>query len=403
MSTEFEEFTTALEHSTRRDSAAGSQPEFSRVTVLGGGTEGRLLAALSLSQNRSVTLFSAYGTELNALRAAGGITLRGDGPIGTFQTDQSSSPSIQTTAELDSAVASADLIFLTGPVHKHRTYAMVLADHLKDGQTLVIAPGRTFAAFEICSLLKVGGCQADITVLEVQNLPYWVEADGNTLHLSECDGASGGALPADQTSHLDALRELLPNVKSASTVLQSSFSDGSGAVECVALMLGSSLVAAGTGKSLPAGAQPLPEREKFRTLLDSERSRSVVSLILQERREVAKRYGIRNLPDDEIWINAHCGTEMGSGSRPIPSAQDSLALLRDAVTGSLIPLQSAGRLADVATPATDSLITLAGALLGRNIAVAGRRLEAMGVTADDRDEARRIMESLARGDVTVGI
>ena len=396
MSTEFEEFTTALERSTRRDSAAGSQPEFSRVTVLGGGTEGRLLAALSLSQNRSVTLFSAYGTELNALRAAGGITLRGDGPIGTFQTDQSSSPSIQTTAELDSAVASADLIFLTGPVHKHRTYAMVLADHLKDGQTLVIAPGRTFAAFEICSLLKVGGCQADITVLEVQNLPYWVEADGNTLHLSECDGASGGALPADQTSHLDALRELLPNVKSASTVLQSSFSDGSGAVECVALMLGSSL-AAGTGKSLPAGAQPLPERETFRTLLDSERSRSVVSLILQERREVAKRYGIRNLPDDEIWINAHCGTEMGSGSRPIPSAQDSLALLRDAVTGSLIPLQSAGRLADVATPATDSLITLAGALLGRNIAVAGRRLEAMGVTADDRDEARRNMESLARG------
>ena len=397
MSTEFEEFTTALEHSTRRDSAAGSQPEFSRVTVLGGGTEGRLLAALSLSQNRSVTLFSAYGTELNALRAAGGITLRGDGPIGTFQTDQSSSPSIQTTAELDSAVASADLIFLTGPVHKHRTYAMVLADHLKDGQTLVIAPGRTFAAFEICSLLKVGGCQADITVLEVQNLPYWVEADGNTLHLSECDGASGGALPADQTSHLDALRELLPNIKSASTVLQSSFSDGSGAVECVALMLGSSLVAAGTGKSLPAGAQPLPEREKFRTLLDSERSRSVVLHVLQERREVAKRYGIRNLPDDEIWINAHCGTEMGSGSRPIPSAQDSLALLRDAVTGSLIPLQSAGRLADVATPATDSLITLAGALLGRNIAVAGRRLEAMGVTADDRDEARRIMESLARG------
>ena len=396
MSTEFEEFTTALERSTRRDSAAGSQPEFSRVTVLGGGTEGRLLAALSLSQNRSVTLFSAYGTELNALRAAGGITLRGDGPIGTFQTDQSSSPSIQTTAELDTAVASADLIFLTGPVHKHRTYAMVLADHLKDGQTLVIAPGRTFAAFEICSLLKVGGCQADITILEVQNLPYWVEADGNTLHLSECDGASGGALSADQTSHLDALRELLPNVKPASTVLQSSFSDGSGAVECVALMLGSSL-GAGTGKSLPAGAQPLPERETFRTLLDSERSRSVVSIVLQERREVAKRYGIRNLPDDEIWINAHCGTEMGSGSRPIPSAQDSLALLRDAVTGSLIPLQSAGRLADVATPATDSLITLAGALLGRNIAVAGRRLEAMGVTADDRDEARRIMESLARG------
>ena len=41
------------------------------------------------------------------------------------------------------AVLGAEVIFLTGPIHKQRTYAMVLADHLSDGQVLVLAPGRS--------------------------------------------------------------------------------------------------------------------------------------------------------------------------------------------------------------------------------------------------------------------
>lgn len=73
-------------------------------------------------------------------------------------------------------------------------------------------------------------------------------------------------------------------------------------------------------------------------------------------------------------------------------------MLRNAVSGSLIPLQSAGRLTGVKTPVTDSLITLAGALLGSDIATGGRRLESFNVTGADPDEVRRRMESLARGE-----
>ena len=136
-------------------------PVYERFAVLGGGADARLLAALCLSEGAQVTLFSAYGAELDALRNSSGISLRGAGPGGTYQVDRENAPSIRTTAELDAAVSDAQVIFLTGPVHKQRTYAMVLADHLSDGQVLVLAPGRSLGALETAWLLRIGGATAD--------------------------------------------------------------------------------------------------------------------------------------------------------------------------------------------------------------------------------------------------
>lgn len=393
MSAEFEAFAKALERSSERDKQLESLT-FNQVTVLGGGPEGRLLAALCLSQNRSVTLFSAYGAELNALRAAGGITLRGDGPVGTFQVDLDSSPSIKTTAELDSAVSSADLIFLTGPVHKHRTYAMVLAEHLRDGQTLVISPARTFAALEVSALLKIGGCRADITVVEVQHLPYWTEVQGNGLNLAVSATAAAATMPGNQSNAIHTLAELLPNLHPAPNALHSSLADGSGAVEAVGLMFGESAVA-GTSETLLPGAESLPSHNNFHSLLATSNCRSLVSAALNERRQVANRFGVRNLPDDERWIEICAGSD--SQIRFRPEVDDVPAVLRSAVAGSLIPLQSAGQLVGVSTPVTDSLITVAGALLGSDVSASGRRLETMGIRADNADEARKVLESLVRG------
>ncbi len=393
MSAEFEAFAKALERSSERDKQLES-PMFNQVTVLGGGPEGRLLAALCLSQNRSVTLFSAYGAELNALRAAGGITLRGDGPVGTFQVDLDSSPSIKTTAELDSAVSSADLIFLTGPVHKHRTYAMVLAEHLSDGQTLVIAPARTFAALEVSALLKIGGCRADITVVEVQHLPYWTEVQGNGLDLAASATAAAATMPGNQVNTIHSLAEILPNLHPAPNALHSSLADGSGVIEAVGLMFGESAVA-GASETLLPGAESLPSHNNFHSLLATPNCRSLVSAALNERRQVAGRFGVRNLPDDERWIEICAGSD--SQIRFRPEVEDVAAVLRSAVAGSLIPLQSAGQLVDVSTPVTDSLITVAGALLGSDVSASGRRLETMGIRADNADEARKVLESLVLG------
>jgi len=142
----------------------------SNVAVLGGALDGQLIAALCFAQGAQVSLFSAYATELESMQA--GIALQGNGPVGNYHVNQQRGPSIHAGAALDACLAGTDIVFLTGPVHKQRTYAMVLADHLSDGQVLVLPNARTFGAFEALSLLKLGGATADISVVEMQGMPY---------------------------------------------------------------------------------------------------------------------------------------------------------------------------------------------------------------------------------------
>lgn len=240
MSSGFDEFTEAVSKSTTKKPVIESK-SFSRIAVLGGGADARLIAALCLSEGAEVKLFSAYGEELSTLRSSSGVTLRGAGPVGTYHVDREDGPSIRTTAELDGAVTDAELIFLTGPVHKQRTYSMVLADHLKDGQVLVVAPGRSLGALETAWLLRIGGCTADVTIVEAQGLPYWYDEAGSILTLSQVAPMPAATLPSGRPEILSALKKYLPNLVMFDSVLGSGFSDGSALVEVPTLLMGGTI------------------------------------------------------------------------------------------------------------------------------------------------------------------
>ena len=87
MSSGFDEFTEAVSKSTTKKPVIESK-SFSRIAVLGGGADARLIAALCLSEGAEVKLFSAYGEELSTLRSSSGVTLRGAGPVGTYHVDR---------------------------------------------------------------------------------------------------------------------------------------------------------------------------------------------------------------------------------------------------------------------------------------------------------------------------
>jgi hypothetical protein len=392
--TAFEKFTEAVAAQSR-PVALASLPALGKVTVLGGGPDARLIAALCLAEGAEVTLFSAYGAELEALAAAGGVTLRGHGPIGTFQINQPAIPSIKTTAEIDRAIASAELIFLTGPVHKQRTYAMVLADHVRDGQVLVVAPGRSLGAVEAAWLLRVGGSKADVTLVEVQGLPYWHQAVGSVLNLTASGPAWASTLPSNRGQVLEALKRYLPNILPALSPVHSGFADGSGLVEVPALAIGGPVAPSGR-KELPRGGVPLPENENFRVLIGPGH-RAVMAEMADERHRVAMRFGVRDLPSLDDWLDIHAGTTEPAKARPIPSAAQATALVRCATIGSLVPLASAARVAGVEAKTTEAMIALVSSLLGSDIAKAGRRLETIGVTADTIDDARQLSDAIASG------
>ena len=392
MSAGFEEFTRAATRGSTR--GAPEHPKLDRISVLGGGADARLLAALCLAEGAEVTLFSAYGAELSLLAQSSGISLRGEGPVGTYQVDRDG-PSVRTTAELDAAVRDAQVIFLTGPLHKQRTYAMVLADHLSDGQILVLAPGRSLGAVETAWLLRIGGCAADVTLVEVQGLPYWFRSEGAALTLSQAAPMAAATLPRGREEVLDAVSAYLSNVQAVDSVLSCGFNDLSAAVEIPALILGGAAMGTG-GPDIPMGGVPLEDNQTFASLIGPDQT-EVIQGLADERRRIAAAFGVRNLPETGQWISTFVGAERGSGARPIPDQQTSRGMMRDGVLGSLVPLVSAGELAGIPSPLTNSLIAMSDRILGADVAAAGRRLEAIGVSAGDVDQARRIFDTIVTG------
>lgn len=392
MSAEFEEFARAASALGR--TAAPEPAPLSKVAVLGGGPDARLIAALALAGGGEVTLFSAYGRELELLRASSGIGLRGAGPVGSYHVDRDG-PAVKLTAELDAAVAGAEVIFLTGPIHKQRTYAMVLADHLSDGQVLVLAPGRSLGAVETAWMLRLGGCAADVTLVEVQGLPFWYRAEGAALHLSEAGVMCAATLPRGRDTVIAQLEPLFPNLVAVESVLASGFGDLSAAVEIPALVFGGAGLEPG-GVKVPMGGVPLDENATFAALIGADQRR-LITVLAEERRAVAQAFGVRGLPATEDWIAQFSGAERGAGARPVPERAAARDMLRDGVIGSLTPLASAADLAGVAVPQTKALMASVGAILDADVAAAGRRLETVGINAANPDAARRAFDALTPG------
>lgn len=379
MTAEFTDVVNALTQPPNPASVPGV-PE--RVTVLGAGMTGRALAAWLVAEGTpTVTLFSVYADELAAL-SAGSVTLRGDGPVGTFRTGDGG---IRVTSVLDAAVADSDVLFVTGPVFKLRTYGMVLAPYLAEDQALVVCPAQTFGALEVDWWLAAGGHRHTSPVVELSRAPFGVEASDGTLVLKR-RSAAAAARPAHRTGLIDWLAGMFGELAPAPTVLHSSFGDGSGLVDVPALVLGGP-AAADDGPGMLPGAVALAPPSLRRLI--TPRVAEMVGRLADERRAVASRYGVLDLPTDDEWIDLYAGGDAPADALPVPGPAEAETRVRQGVLGSLVPLMSAAGLAGVAVPATHALVQTVSTMLGTDLAAAGRRLDGLGFSGAGPDEIRR--------------
>ncbi|MCC6002177.1 MAG: hypothetical protein JJU19_15155 [Pararhodobacter sp.] len=393
----FEDFAQALTRNRAQAPARHKGQPAGRVAVLGAAPDGQMYAALALAGGAEVRLFSAYGAELAAIRAAGSITLRGEGPVGSFHVDQPAGPSIQTTAALDEALDGAELVVLSGPLHKQRTYAQVLADQLAAGQVVLLPDARSLGAVEVAWLLQCGGAQADLALVEAGGAPYWITADGGALVLSACPPVPLASLAPGQDAALAAVSGLMPNGRAVLSCVHSGFDDASAAVELPALMIGGPAAADGA-PLVPEGGVPLAGNATFRALIGPAHE-ALIARLWDERCAVAADFGVRDLPDVGGAIDRVAGAARGTGSRPVPDAAASREAVRAGVVGSLVPLVSAAARSGRAVPATQAMIELAQVLLKRDLGGAGRRLETIGISAGDVSDARRQFAAILNGGV----
>jgi len=194
-----------------------------RYTVIGAGHGGKAMAAHLALMGFPVTLYNRTPENVAAIKTRGGIELTSyeEGPHGFGRL-------ALVTSDMGEALERAEIIMVVVPATAHVDIAEVAAPHLRDGQIVVLNPGRTGGALEFVYVLRERGCQADVTVAEAETLVYASRSEGpaqaRIFRIKEAVPLA--ALPATRTPRvLEALASAYPRFIDGTSVLHTSLNN----------------------------------------------------------------------------------------------------------------------------------------------------------------------------------
>jgi opine dehydrogenase len=269
---------------------------------------------------------------------------------------------------------------------------------LRDGQTLVLNPGRTCGAIEFAKVLCDAGCRADVTVAEAGTFLYASRSDGpaqaRIFRIKEAVPLA--ALPAIRTGQvLDLLRPAYPQFIDGGNVLKTSL-DNMGAIFHPALtLLNAGWIEATHGN--------------FQFYIDgvTPSVSNVLSTLDRERVTVAAALGIRAQTALE-WLqmaydatgenlNEAIHNQPGYYGIQAPPTLNHRYIFED-VPMSLVPIAALGQRYGVSVRGMDAVIGLACIVHKTDYWRRGRTLDKLGITNLSVSELVRYVEEGVRDD-----
>jgi len=88
------------------------------------------------------------------------------------------------TSDMSEALREAEMIMVVVPSSAHGDIAKTAAPHLRDGQIVVLHPGRTCGAIEFDNVLRDNHCAVDVTIAEAETFIYASRSDGPARRVS---------------------------------------------------------------------------------------------------------------------------------------------------------------------------------------------------------------------------
>ena len=122
--------------------------ETMRFLVIGAGHGGKGMAAHLALMGFPVSLYNRTPENIAVIKARGGIELTSydGGPHGFGEL-------VLATSDIAEALENADVIMAVLPSTAHADIARAAAPHMRDGQIIVMNPGRTGGALEFAQIL----------------------------------------------------------------------------------------------------------------------------------------------------------------------------------------------------------------------------------------------------------
>jgi len=337
---------------------------------LGAGNGGHAMAGHLALQGVPVRVYNRSQARIAAMQEQGGVQVEGVAEgFGGIKA---------ATTNLAEALADAKLIMVTVPASAHGELARACAPHLRDGQVVVLNPGRTGGALEFAATLRAENVTAQVSVAEAQTLVYSCRLvePGRVRILSIKNRVLLSALPATDTERvMELVGQIYAEFVPAANVLETGFNN-IGAVFHPSLML--------------FNANRIEAGEEFYFYRDiTPHLGRFLEAIDEERLAVARAFGVRAESAGEWLAHAYSGVsgrDLYEEIRNVPAYQkaeaptslDDRYLTEDVPTG-LVPIVAFAEVAGVAVPISRSLVHIACALLGRDLWAEGRRLDRLGL------------------------
>jgi opine dehydrogenase len=359
----------------------------SRFTVIGAGHGGKAMAAHLALVGLEVTLFNRTPDNVAAIRSRGGLDLDSfeGGPRGFGRLRR-------VTSDPEEAAQEAQILNVVVPSSAHPDIARCLAPYLRDGQIIVLHPGRTGGALEFRQVLRQEGCEAKVLLAEAETLIYASRSDGpaQARLFSIKEAVPLAALPATQTpAVLDALAEVYPQFIDGSTVLHTGLNNMGAIFHPALTLLNAGRIESTRGEFQFYVEGVTPSVARVLEELDRERVTVAAALGIRARTAMEWLRMAYDASGADLFEAIH--NQPGYRGIKAPSTLNHRYVFED-VPMSLVPIAALGQRYGVSVQCIDSIIRLACTIHQTDYWRRGRTLDKLGIAQLSVSELMRLVQ-----------
>ncbi len=360
-----------------------------RFTVIGAGHGGKAMAAHLALMGFEVTLFNRTEKHVESIKVRQGITLESkDGGLNGF------GALARVTSNMETAINHGDVIMVVVPAYAHRDIARVCAPYLRDGQFVVLNPGRTLGALEFRKELCDRGCLAEVIVAEAQTFVYASRSDGpaqaRIFRIKEAVPLA--ALPAPDTPRvLEVVNKAYPQFIHGETILHTSMNNIGAIFHPVISLLNAGWIEGSGGKFQFYIDGVTPSVAKIMEAIDRERVRVAAALGIEAYSACEWLRMAYNARGESLREAIH--NNPGYRGINAPATLHNRYIEED-VPMSLVPIASLGRQYGIRVRGMESLIRLACIANQKDYWECGRTVQSLGI---DELRATELLRHIKKG------
>ena len=343
-------------------------------TVIGAGHGGRAMAAHLALMGFTVTLYNRTPDRVAAIKARRGLDLDSydDGPHGFARL-------ARVTSDMAEALGDSDMIMVVVPSSAHADIAKECAPHLRDGQIVILHPGRTLGAIEFQRTICGNGCKADVTIAEAETFIYASRSDGpaqvRIFRIKEAVPVA--ALPATRTPQvLEALATAFPQFIDGVSVLHTGLNNMGAIFHPALTILNAGRIESTLGDFEFYMEGVTASTARLLEALDRERVTVAASLGIRARTALEWLQMAYNARGEDLNEAIH--NQTGYVGIKAPSTLNHRYIFED-VPMSLVPIAALGQHYGVSVRGMDSIIRLGCIIHRTDYWRRGRTLEKLGI------------------------